>query len=184
MERVQAVRDRLPAGAEPRLAPITGLGEVFTTPWPGSRMPRIAPPPASSSRPPFAGSPTQYTVKSFRDPRRAWWRISAIGGLSRQFVVQPDPAKLRAASLTFGELAEVIARNTDILAAASSTSRVASSSSGPSANPMARTGATCQKLRRRCRSHPRARPRRGYHRVPWSGPAPPRRTVRKPCWAP
>ena len=39
--------------------------------------------------------------------------MNASGGYDKQYVVQPDPQKLRSVGLTFGEVAGVIAENLD-----------------------------------------------------------------------
>ena len=112
-ERIQAVRDRLPAGAEPALAPIsTGLGEIFyyTLAWR----------PDATNRPPDAfqrllelEETQEYIAKPFLRSTPGVAEINTIGGFSRQIVIQPDPEKLRGANLTFAELAETVRRNTE-----------------------------------------------------------------------
>ncbi len=112
-ERIQSARDRLPAGADPALAPIsTGLGEIFYY--------SLAWQPNATNRPADAFSrllelreAQEFVAKPFLRATPGVAEINSIGGFTGQVVVQPDPAKLRDANLSFGELAAVIARNTD-----------------------------------------------------------------------
>jgi cobalt-zinc-cadmium resistance protein CzcA len=112
-ERIQAVRDRLPAGAEPALAPIsTGLGEIFyyTLAW----RPDATNRPADAFQRLLELEETQeYIAKPFLRSTPGVAEINTIGGFSRQIVIQPDPEKLREANLTFAELAETVRRNTE-----------------------------------------------------------------------
>src|SRR6185503_11020157 len=112
MERLQNAKDRLPAGAEPKLAPIsTGLGEIFYY--------------AVDSRPGATNKPEsryaellelsdiqEYVIKPQLRSVPGVAEVNVSGGYERQIVVQPDPGKLRDANVTFSELAEVIAANT------------------------------------------------------------------------
>ncbi|MFM7101751.1 MAG: efflux RND transporter permease subunit, partial [Verrucomicrobiota bacterium] len=111
MERVQSVRDRLPAGTEPRLAPITtGLGEIFyyTLAWKEGATNR----PATAFEQLLELHEAQeYIAKPFLRATPGVAEINSIGGLGRQVVVQPHPARLQEANLTFGEFAEILSRN-------------------------------------------------------------------------
>ena len=112
-ERIQSVRDRLPAGADPALAPIsTGLGEIFyyTLSWRADATNR----PADTFAQLLELQETQeFIAKPFLRSTPGVAEINTIGGFSRQIVIQPDPEKLREANLTFAELAETIRRNTE-----------------------------------------------------------------------
>ena len=112
-ERIQSVRDRLPAGAEPALAPIsTGLGEIFyyTLAW---RTDATHRPSDAFQRLLELEETQEYIAKPFLRSTPGVAEINTIGGFSRQIVIQPDPEKLREANLTFAELAETIRRNTE-----------------------------------------------------------------------
>lgn len=112
-ERMQAVRDQLPAGAEPRLSPIsTGLGEIFyySLAW----RPGATNKPAS----PFDQllhlyEAQEFVAKPFLRATPGVAEVNSSGGHNRQIVVQPDPEKLRAANLSFEEFSAVISQNTD-----------------------------------------------------------------------
>lgn len=112
-ERMQGVLDHLPPGSVPRLSPIsTGLGEIlyYTVAW----KTNAAPLPASLEERLIELHETQeYIVKPFLRSTPGIAEVNTIGGKERQVVVQPDPAKLRQANLTFGELADIIAANTE-----------------------------------------------------------------------
>ncbi|MFM8357285.1 MAG: efflux RND transporter permease subunit, partial [Verrucomicrobiota bacterium] len=111
MERVQSVRDRLPAGTEPRLAPITtGLGEIFyyTLAWKEGATNR----PATAFEQLLELHEAQeYIAKPFLRATPGVAEINSIGGLGRQVFVQPHPARLQEANLTLGEFAEILSRN-------------------------------------------------------------------------
>jgi len=133
-ERLLGVRDRLPAGAEPRLGPITsGLGDVFM--WTVA----FAHPDGRGAATADGGAGWQADG-SYRTPegehlrtpveRAAYLRtvqdwiirpqlqgvpdvagIDAIGGFVKQYHVEPDPRELGAYGLTFHRLIEALERN-------------------------------------------------------------------------
>jgi heavy metal efflux system protein len=112
-ERLQGVLANLPAGAVPKLAPIsTGLGEIlyYTLSW------KLG----STERPSdFAESLMQlrdaqeYIVKPMLRTVSGVAEINSSGGYARQIVVEPDVSKLTAANLTVADLAAVIKANAD-----------------------------------------------------------------------
>jgi cobalt-zinc-cadmium resistance protein CzcA len=111
-ERLQNVRQQLPAGAEPRLAPIsTGLGEIFyyTLSWQTGATNR---PGDESEALMQLYEAQEYIAKPFLRSTPGVAEVNAIGGLIRQYIIEPDPQKLHAANVTFEELAEIISRNT------------------------------------------------------------------------
>ncbi|MBW6531330.1 CusA/CzcA family heavy metal efflux RND transporter [Sphingomonas sp. RRHST34] len=110
-ERLAAVRDQLPAGSTPQLAPITtGLGEIYyyTLEW---------------RRPPAGMSPQQqlmalyeaqeYTVRPMLRSVAGVADVNSNGGLELQFVVEPDPRRLTLHGVTAAELAEAVGRNVE-----------------------------------------------------------------------
>lgn len=111
-ERLANAKDRLPPGAEPKLAPIsTGLGEVFyytldfaadATNKPASRYEQLL---LLTEIQEFVVKPQLRSVPGIAE-------VNASGGYERQIVVQPDPDKLRDANISFKELAEIIGANT------------------------------------------------------------------------
>ena len=110
-ERLNAVRDQLPRGASPQLAPITtGLGEIYyyTLEW---------------KRPP-AGMDAQrqlmelYEAQEYivRPMMRAVTGVADVntnGGLEQQFVMEPDPVRLTMHGVTAAELTEAVGRNVE-----------------------------------------------------------------------
>ncbi|MBB3475352.1 cobalt-zinc-cadmium resistance protein CzcA [Sphingomonas sp. BK345] len=110
-ERLAAVRDQLPAGSTPQLAPITtGLGEIYyyELEW---------------RRPPAGMSPQQqlmalyeaqeYTVRPMLRSVAGVADVNSNGGLELQFVVEPDPRWLMLHGVTAAELAEAVGRNVE-----------------------------------------------------------------------
>ena len=112
-ERMQGVLDRLPAGAAPRLSPIsTGLGEIlyYTVAWRADATNRPA---TATEQLMELYEAQEFVVKPFLRATPGLAEVNSIGGKERQVVVQPDPVKLKAANLTFAELADVLAANTE-----------------------------------------------------------------------
>ena len=112
-ERVQAVRDQLPPGAEPRLSPITtGLGEIFyyTLAW---RADATNKPAAPFDQLLHLYEAQEYIAKPFLRATPGVAEINSSGGHERQIVVQPDPQKLQAANTSFEEFSAVLGQNTD-----------------------------------------------------------------------
>ncbi len=112
-ERLQAVRDQLPSGAEPRLSPIsTGLGEIFyyTLSWHADATNKPA---SSFEQLLHLYEAQEYIAKPFLRATPGVAEINSSGGHERQIVVQPDPQKLQAANLSFEEFSTVISQNTD-----------------------------------------------------------------------
>ncbi len=123
-ERLEEVRDRLPAGVEPRLGPIsTGLGEVLM--WvvelkhpdqplklPSGRVMTTAEEKAMALREiqDWQIRPQLRTVPGLAD-------VDQIGGYQRQFVVEPDPARLSALGLSLDTLVAELERNNQNLGA-------------------------------------------------------------------
>ncbi|MEW6306813.1 MAG: efflux RND transporter permease subunit [Verrucomicrobiota bacterium] len=112
-ERLQGVTGDLPAGAQPRLGPIsTGLGEVFfyTLDY---RADATNKPPTRYGQLLELRTLQDWTVKpAFRSvPGVA--DVETCGGYEKQIVIQPDPQKLFAAGLSFDELASVIRENVE-----------------------------------------------------------------------
>jgi cobalt-zinc-cadmium resistance protein CzcA len=110
-ERLQNALEELPPGLTPKLAPIsTGLGEIFYY---------VVDYSADATSKPATRDAQLMELKQIHDvlikPRlRATpglAEVNAQGGYDKQFVVQPDPQKLRSVGLTFGEVAGVIAEN-------------------------------------------------------------------------
>lgn len=111
-ERLQSVLDELPPGLTPKLSPIaTGLGEIFYY-----RLDYAADAkekPASREEQLMALRQIQeYTVKPLLRATPGIAEVNTSGGYEKQFVVQPDPARLASAGLSLDTLAAVIEQNT------------------------------------------------------------------------
>jgi cobalt-zinc-cadmium resistance protein CzcA len=132
-ERLTEAGRSLPPGITPRLGPIsTGLGEIYM--W------VVHFKPGSERNPAADGQPGWQRDGSYLTPegqhlkteleRAAYLRtvqdwiirpqlrnvpgiagVDVIGGYEKQYHVQPDPAKLIALNLSFGDLAEALDRN-------------------------------------------------------------------------
>jgi cobalt-zinc-cadmium resistance protein CzcA len=112
-ERLQSAADSLPPGLTPKLIPITtGLGEVFyyTVDYeqgapnaPASREAQLM----------ELWEIQEYLIKPQLRTVPGVAEVNAYGGYVKQIVVQPDIAKLRAASLTVNDLAQVVGENVE-----------------------------------------------------------------------
>ncbi len=110
-ERLQGALENLPPGALPKLAPIsTGLGEIFyysihyrndATNKPATERDQLS---ALSAIRDYVIKPLLRTVPGIAE-------INGRGGYEKQFIIQPKPAALAAAGLTFSELADLVAQN-------------------------------------------------------------------------
>jgi cobalt-zinc-cadmium resistance protein CzcA len=132
-ERLTQAQENLPDGIQPQMGPVsTGLGEVLM--WSVSYTPT-----ATRESPKIAGRPGFQPDGSYLTPegerltdevsRLAYLRtiqdwvvrpqlrsvngiagVDSIGGYEKQFIVQPDPARLAAYGVSFTELAEALER--------------------------------------------------------------------------
>ncbi len=130
-ERLGAAAESLPEGVQPQMGPLsTGLGEVLM--WSvdfdrSTRSPRLAGRPGFQPDGSFltqegerltdAVAQAGYlrTVQDWiiRPQLRAvpgLAGVDSIGGYQRQYVVEPDPARLAALGVSFSELAEALER--------------------------------------------------------------------------
>ena len=129
-ERLGQARENLPAGAEPQMGPIsTGLGEVLMWAIRFKDKSEIA----VDGAPGWQRDGSFLTIEGERladeVSRAAYLRtvqdwivrpqmrsvggvagIDSIGGYEKQFVVEPDPARLAAYGISFSELAEALER--------------------------------------------------------------------------
>ena len=110
-ERLNAVRDQLPPGASPQLAPITtGLGEIYyyTVEWkrPPSGM-------AKQELLMELYEAQEYTVRPMLRAVTGVADVNTNGGLEQQFVVEPDPARLMMHGVTAAELALAVGKNVE-----------------------------------------------------------------------
>ncbi|ABE62664.1 Heavy metal efflux pump CzcA [Nitrobacter hamburgensis X14] len=109
-ERIQQVKDQLPAGVEVAMGPIsTGLGEIFLYTVEARQ----------GARAPGGGEFTPSDLRTIQD-----WiikpqlrtvpgviEVNTIGGYERQFHVLPDPGRLLAYNLGFRDVMTALAAN-------------------------------------------------------------------------
>jgi cobalt-zinc-cadmium resistance protein CzcA len=133
-ERLSALRDLLPAGAEVRLGPITtGLGEVYmwtvefehpegegVEPSPGRpgwqpdgsyRTPEGERLQSALERAAYLRTVQEWIIRPQIQGVRGVAGVDAIGGYRKQYHVEPDPMKLAAHGLTLHELVAALERN-------------------------------------------------------------------------
>ena len=111
-ERLQQARDRIPADVSPTLAPLsTGLGEIVyytvdyradATDLPADREEQLR----------QLRLLHDYTIKPLLRATPGLAEVNAIGGYEKQIVIQPDPARLAAAGVSFEQLTATIAAST------------------------------------------------------------------------
>jgi heavy metal efflux system protein len=130
-ERLTAASESLPAGVEPRMGPVTtGLGEIFMyvveySPAGTRNVPRVAgrpgPQPDGSYLTPEGERLTDDTAKlAYLRTVQDWILrpqltsvqgvagIDSIGGYEKQYVVEPDPARMAAQGISLSELGEAL----------------------------------------------------------------------------
>src|SRR2546426_3966995 len=112
-ERLQGVLERLPAGALPKLAPIsTGLGEIFYYSV-NYRADAKNKPPTELEQLIELSEIQEYGIKPLLRTVPGIADINESGGYEKQFVVQPHPNALTDVGMTFSELADLIAQNVE-----------------------------------------------------------------------
>jgi cobalt-zinc-cadmium resistance protein CzcA len=111
-ERLQGALKDLPEGVAPQLAPVaTGLGEIFY--YRLDYAPDAPNKPATRQEQLLALSQIQeYSVKPLLRATKGIAEVNTSGGYEKQYVIQPDPARLAAAGLSLDTLAEVVEDNT------------------------------------------------------------------------
>ncbi len=175
-ERLVPVRAGLPPGVETQLGPIsTGLGEIYM--WAVDFADGGVSSPGRPGRQPDGRYLTPEGQLLTTDIERAAYlrtvqdwiirpqlrsvagvaEVDSIGGYVKQYHVQPDPSKLMAMGLSFGELAGALEAN--------NLSRGASTIERSGEGVVVRTGGAAGKpsghpQRRRCDARRRADPRR------------------------
>src|SRR6185295_1723620 len=112
-ERLQYVIGELPAGTQPKLAPITtGLGEVFFY--------TLGYAPGATNKPSTRYQQLlelrliqEWTVKPLLRAVPGVAEVNTSGGYEKQIVVLPNPEKMMSAGLSFDELAGVVGENVE-----------------------------------------------------------------------
>jgi heavy metal efflux system protein len=112
-ERLQAVGDRLPAGLTPTMAPIsTGLGEIYyyTVAYRENAPERPSDPREALRE---LREIHEFLIKPMLRATPGIAEINSAGGYEKQLVVQPRPADLQAAGLTFDDLVMILGENVE-----------------------------------------------------------------------
>ena len=109
-ERIEKVKDALPAGLSPEMGPIaTGLGEIFmftVDADPAARRADGQPYDAFDLH-----DAMQWIVKPQLAQVDGVTEVNSIGGYERQLVVAPQPSKLLAYGLSLQDLTDALAAN-------------------------------------------------------------------------
>lgn len=109
-ERIQQVKDQLPAGVDTSMGPIsTGLGEIYSytvDARPGARKPD-----GEAYTPSDLRTIQDWIIKPQLRLVPGVVEVNTIGGFERQFHVLPDPARLMAYKLSFRDVMTALAAN-------------------------------------------------------------------------
>lgn len=112
-ERLAEVREELPASVSPTLAPVaTGLGEIvyYTVRY---RKDAADAPKDPAERLRQLRLLHDFTIKPMLRATQGLAEVNAIGGYEKQIVVEPDPAKLAAAGISFSHLADIVRKSVE-----------------------------------------------------------------------
>ncbi len=111
-ERLQAIREELPAGLTPKLAPIaTGLGEIFYYSLQFASGAKGIPETREAQLTELRQI-QDFLVKPLLRNTPGVAEVNTSGGYERQIIVQPDPLRLAVAGLSVDDLADILERNT------------------------------------------------------------------------
>jgi len=111
LERIIAVRDRLPAGMEPVLAPVTtGLGEIYQYYLEGAPKPERD---AALAEEELTDQRTvqDWVLRPLLKSVPGVIDVNSLGGFVKQYHVLVDPDRLRKYSLTLHDIFDAVARN-------------------------------------------------------------------------
>ncbi len=111
LERIIAVRDRLPAGVEPVLAPVTtGLGEIYQYYLDGGKKPERD---AALVEEELTDQRTvqDWVLRPLLKSVPGVIDVNSLGGFVKQYQVLVDPDRLRKYSLTLHDIFDAVARN-------------------------------------------------------------------------
>lgn len=109
-ERLQTVRDNLPADSQASLGPITsGLGEIFIYSVTANTDARTAE--GKAYTPEDLRTIQDWLIKPQLLKVKGVTEVDAIGGYQRQYQIAPDPARLLAFKLTLDDIATAVQRN-------------------------------------------------------------------------
>ena len=109
-ERIQQVKDQLPAGIEVAMGPIsTGLGEIYS--YTVSARPGAKAPDGGQFTPTQLRTIQDWIIKPQLRTVPGVVEVNSIGGYERQFHVLPNPARLMAYNLGFRDVLAALASN-------------------------------------------------------------------------
>ena len=112
-ERLLVAAEKLPAGLQPRLAPIsTALGEIFyyTVEFASDATNK---PPTRYEQLQSLKQIQEYVISPLLRATPGVAEVNTSGGHERQIVVMPDPARLASVGLSLEDLAHKISENTE-----------------------------------------------------------------------
>lgn len=109
-ERVQQVKDQLPAGIETAMGPIsTGLGEIYM--YTVEAKPDARKPSGESYTPTDLRTIQEWIIRPRLRTVPGINEVNTVGGFEKQFHVLPDPTQLMAYKLTFHDVMTALAAN-------------------------------------------------------------------------
>ncbi|HTJ64185.1 MAG TPA: CusA/CzcA family heavy metal efflux RND transporter [Alphaproteobacteria bacterium] len=109
-ERLQQVRDQLPAGVEVEMGPVsTGLGEIFMYTVDAKRGAKM--PDGTAPTPTDLRTLQDWVVKPQLRTVSGVVEVNTIGGFAKQFHVVPHPDRLVAYGMGFRTIMEALAAN-------------------------------------------------------------------------
>lgn len=111
-ERLLRSAEKIPAGLQPQLAPITtALGEIFYYQV-VFRSDATNKPPTRHEQLQTLRQVQEYLVSPLLRTTPGIAEVNTSGGFERQIVVMPEPARLTSVGLTIEELARIVGENT------------------------------------------------------------------------
>ena len=109
-ERIQSVRDTLPAGVSPTVGPIsTGLGEIYL--WTVEVDDAAKKPDGTRYTPTDLREIQDWIIKPQLRNVKGVAEINSIGGFNKEYEVAPSPEKLSAQGLTMADVVAALERN-------------------------------------------------------------------------
>nr|WP_218940730.1 CusA/CzcA family heavy metal efflux RND transporter [Pusillimonas noertemannii] len=109
-ERLQGAKDQLPPGMTPALGPIsTGLGEIYF--WTVEADEGALKPDGTAYTPTDLREIQDWVIKPQLRNVPGVTEINTIGGYAKEYLIAPDPAKLRAYGFTLQDLLDAVDRN-------------------------------------------------------------------------
>jgi cobalt-zinc-cadmium resistance protein CzcA len=110
LERILGVKERLPEGLEPVMAPVsTGLGEVYQYYLEGPRA--ATDPRASEAELTEQRTMQDWVLRPLLKSVPGVIDVNGMGGFVKQYQVLVDPAKLRKFDLTLHDIYDAVAKN-------------------------------------------------------------------------